>query len=104
MAQTVGDFLVQRLLQWGTKRVFGYPGDGINGIMAAVERAQGELKFVQARPEEMAAFMACAHAKFPRQPGACIATTGPGPTPLPNGPYGASLDHPPGVPIVGPAP
>ncbi|HVI24232.1 MAG TPA: thiamine pyrophosphate-binding protein, partial [Myxococcales bacterium] len=74
MAQTVGDFLVQRLLQWGTKRVFGYPGDGINGIMAAVERAQGELKFVQARHEEMAAFMACAHAKFTGEPGVCIAT------------------------------
>src|SRR3954469_378678 len=101
MAQTVGDFLVQRLLQWGTKRVFGYPGDGINGIMAAVERAQGELKFVQARHEEMAAFMACAHAKFTGEPGVCIATSGPGAIHLLNGLYDASLDHQPVVAIVG---
>ncbi|MFL5431022.1 MAG: thiamine pyrophosphate-requiring protein [Myxococcales bacterium] len=103
MAQTVGDFLVQRLLQWGTKRLFGYPGDGINGIMAAVERAQGELKFVQARHEEMAAFMACAHAKFTGEPGVCIATSGPGAIHLLNGLYDASMDHQPVVAIVGQA-
>src|SRR3954467_2687233 len=101
MAQTVGDFLVQRLLQWGTKRGFGYPGDGINGIMAAVERAQGELKFVQARHEEMAAFMACAPAKFAGGPGVCIATSGPGAIHLLNGLYDAAMDHQPVVAIVG---
>src|SRR5438270_11771339 len=101
MAPTVGDFLVQRLLQWGTKRVFGYPGDGINGIMAAVERAQGELQFVQARHEEMAAFMACAHAKFTGQTGVCVATSGPGAIHLLNGLYDARMDHQPVVAIVG---
>jgi len=103
MALTVGDYLVQRLLQWGTKRLFGYPGDGINGIMAAVERAQGELQFVQARHEEMAAFMACAHAKFTGEAGVCIATSGPGAIHLLNGLYDAAMDHQPVVAIVGQA-
>jgi len=103
MSQTVGDFLVKRLLQWGTKRVFGYPGDGINGIMTAVERTKGELQFVQARHEEMAAFMACAHAKFTGEAGVCFATSGPGAIHLLNGLYDAAMDHQPVVAIVGQA-
>ncbi len=64
MADSVSDFLVERLRAWGIHRIFGYPGDGINGIMGALNRADGDPEFVQVRHEEMAAFMACAHAKF----------------------------------------
>jgi pyruvate dehydrogenase (quinone) len=101
MAQTAGEFLVRRLLQWGVRRVFGYPGDGINGIMEAVDKASGELKFVQVRHEEMAAFAACAHAKFTGEPGVCMATSGPGAIHLLNGLYDAAKDHQPVVAIVG---
>lgn len=65
MSSTVGDFLVERLYQWGVRRIFGYPGDGINGVFGALRRAEGKIQFVQARHEEMAAFMASAHAKSP---------------------------------------
>jgi pyruvate dehydrogenase (quinone) len=101
MAQTAGEFLVRRLLQWGVRRVFGYPGDGINGIMEAVDKASGELSFVQVRHEEMAAFAACAHAKFTGEPGVCMATSGPGAIHLLNGLYDAAKDHQPVVAIVG---
>jgi pyruvate dehydrogenase (quinone) len=101
MAMTAGEFLVRRLMQWGVRRVFGYPGDGINGIMEAVEKVSGELKFVQVRHEEMAAFAACAHAKFTGEPGVCIATSGPGAIHLLNGLYDAAMDHQPVVAIVG---
>src|SRR2546425_7624977 len=78
MAKTVGDFLVERLRAWGVQRVFGYPGDGINGIMAGFEHAGDERpRFIQARHEELAALMAGAHAKFTREPGVCLATSGP---------------------------
>ena len=75
--QTVSDFILDRLAQWGIKRVFGYPGDGINGLMGAFGRTDA-LEFVQVRHEEMAAFMACGHAKFTGQVGVCMATSGPG--------------------------
>ena len=71
MAQTVGDFLIERLSGWGVTRVYGYPGDGINGIMGALERAADRMRFIQVRHEEMAAFMACAHAKFTGEVGVC---------------------------------
>jgi len=100
MAHTVGDFLLQRLSQWGVKRVYGYPGDGINGIMGAFGRTQ-DLEFVQARHEELAAFMACAHAKFSGEVGVCLATSGPGAIHLLNGLYDAKMDHQPVVAIVG---
>jgi len=103
MAQTVGEYLVGRLREWGVKRVFGYPGDGINGIMAGLERAGGEPRFIQVRHEEMAAFMACAHAKFTGEPGVCLATSGPGAIHLLNGLYDAAMDHQPVVAIVGQA-
>jgi pyruvate dehydrogenase (quinone) len=101
MAQTTSDFLIQRLGQWGVRRIYGYPGDGINGIMGALERAGDAMKFVQVRHEEMAAFMACAHAKFTGEVGVCLATSGPGAIHLLNGLYDAKLDHQPVVAIVG---
>ena len=98
--KTVGDFLLERLGQWGVKRIYGYPGDGINGIMGAFGRSK-EMKFVQARHEELAAFMACAHAKFTGEVGVCLATSGPGAIHLLNGLYDAKLDHQPVVALVG---
>ena len=100
MASTVSDFLLRRLHAWGVKRVFGYPGDGINGIMGAFGRNDA-VEFVQARHEELAAFMACAHAKFTGEVGVCLATSGPGAIHLLNGLYDAKADHQPVVAIVG---
>ncbi|MGQ0654260.1 MAG: thiamine pyrophosphate-binding protein, partial [Betaproteobacteria bacterium] len=76
MACTVSDYVVERLLAWRVRRVFGYPGDGINGVVGAIARAAGKLEFVQVRHEEMAAFMACGHAKFTGEAGVCLATSG----------------------------
>lgn len=101
MAATVGDFLLQRLSEWGVRRIYGYPGDGINGIMGAFGRIGERMQFVQARHEELAAFMACAHAKFTGEVGVCLATSGPGAIHLLNGLYDAKLDHQPVVAIVG---
>jgi pyruvate dehydrogenase (quinone) len=101
MTQTVGDFLVSRLHAWGVRRIFGYPGDGINGVFGALRRAQGKIQFVQARHEEMAAFMASAHAKFTGELGVCIATSGPGASHLITGLYDARLDHMPVLAIAG---
>lgn len=98
--QTVSDFMLDRLGQWGVQRVFGYPGDGINGLIGAFGRNE-TLEFVQTRHEEGAAFMACAHAKFTGQVGVCMATSGPGAIHLLNGLYDAKLDHQPVVAIVG---
>ncbi|MDB5743185.1 MAG: thiamine pyrophosphate protein binding domain protein [Polaromonas sp.] len=101
MSATVADFMLERLSQWGVKRLYGYPGDGINGILGALGRAEGKMAFVQARHEELAAFMACAHAKFTGEVGVCLATSGPGAIHLLNGLYDAKLDHQPVVAIVG---
>ncbi|MEO9061572.1 MAG: thiamine pyrophosphate-requiring protein [Nitrosospira sp.] len=101
MKENVSDFLVRRLSEWGVKRIFGFPGDGINGIMGALNRASDKLDFIQVRHEEMAAFMACAHAKFTGEVGVCLATSGPGAIHLLNGLYDAKLDHQPVVAIVG---
>lgn len=100
MAITVSDFLVERLHQWGVTRIFGYPGDGINGVFGALRRA-GSIEFVQCRHEEMAAFMASAHAKFTGELGVCIATSGPGASHLLTGLYDARMDHMPVLAIVG---
>jgi pyruvate dehydrogenase (quinone) len=97
----VGDFLVTRLSEWGVRRIYGYPGDGINGIMGALQRARDRMEFVQVRHEEMSAFMACGHAKFTGEVGVCLATSGPGAIHLLNGLYDAKLDHQPVVAIVG---
>ena len=103
MSETVGDYLLERLRTWGIKRIYGYPGDGINGIIGAFSRlSDGEgPEFTQVRHEEMAAFMACAHAKFTGEVGVCLATSGPGAIHLLNGLYDAKLDHQPVVAIVG---
>jgi pyruvate dehydrogenase (quinone) len=101
MSATVSDFMLERLSAWGVKRIYGYPGDGINGILSAFERHENGLQFVQVPHEEVAAFMACAHAKFTGQPGVCMATSGPGAIHLLNGLYDAKLDHQPVVAIVG---
>ncbi|WP_030227171.1 thiamine pyrophosphate-requiring protein [Actinoalloteichus caeruleus] len=101
MSETVGDYLVRRLRDWGVRQVFAYPGDGINGIVAAFGRADNQPRFVQARHEEMAAFQAVGYAKFSGQVGVCLATSGPGAIHLLNGLYDAKLDHVPVVAIVG---
>ncbi len=101
MAQTVSDFFWERLHGWGVRRVFGYPGDGINGLLGALRRRGGDIEFVQARHEEMAAFMASAHAKFTGELGVCIATSGPGASHLLTGLYDARLDHMPVLAIAG---
>jgi L-alanine-DL-glutamate epimerase-like enolase superfamily enzyme len=85
MKEKVSDFLLQRLSDWGVKRIYGYPGDGINGIMGAMDRADERLQLVRARHEEMTAFMACAHAKFTGEVGVRLATSGPGAIHLLNG-------------------
>ena len=101
MAETVADDLVKRLQRWGVKRIYGFPGDGINGILGALLRSEDKPQFVQTRHEEMAAFMACAHAKFTGEVGVCMATSGPGAIHLLNGLYDAKLDHQPVVAIMG---
>lgn len=101
MAQTVGDFIVERLHEWGVRRMYGYPGDGINGLFGALNRADGKIEFIQARHEEMAAFMASAHAKFTGELGVCVATSGPGAAHLVTGLYDARLDHMPVLAICG---
>jgi pyruvate dehydrogenase (quinone) len=101
MAQTVGDFVVSRLHAWGVRMMFGYPGDGINGVFGALNRAERKIRFIQARHEEMAAFMASAYAKFTGELGVCIATSGPGASHLITGLYDARLDHQPVLAIVG---
>ncbi|GAB2661107.1 thiamine pyrophosphate-requiring protein [Kribbella swartbergensis] len=100
MATTVGDYLLQRLRDWQVDTVFGYPGDGINGILAAWTRADGP-RFIQSRHEEMSAFQAVGYAKFTGRVGVCTATSGPGAIHLLNGLYDAKLDHVPVVAIVG---
>ncbi|WP_261568140.1 thiamine pyrophosphate-requiring protein [Frankia gtarii] len=101
MSQTVGDFILARLRAWGVEHVFGYPGDGINGLLAAWGRADNQPRFIQARHEEMAAFAAVGYAKFSGKVGVCAATSGPGAIHLLNGLYDAKLDHVPVVAIVG---
>ena len=104
MSDTCSDFLLERLHQWGVRRIYGYPGDGINGIIGALGRAEKNshrIEFIQARHEEMAAFMACGHAKFTGEVGVCLATSGPGAIHLLNGLYDAKMDHVPVVAIVG---
>ena len=97
----VSEFMVDRLYAWGIKRLFGYPGDGINGVMGALDNAQDKIEFIQVAHEENAAFMACGHAKFTGEVGVCISTSGPGAIHLLNGLYDAKLDHQPVVAIIG---
>jgi pyruvate dehydrogenase (quinone) len=99
--QEVSDYLLERLRTWGVEHVFGYPGDGINGILAAFGRADNRPMFIQSRHEEMSAFEAVGYAKFTDRVGICMATSGPGAIHLLNGLYDAKLDHVPVVAIVG---
>ncbi|MBV8754410.1 MAG: thiamine pyrophosphate-requiring protein [Hyphomicrobiales bacterium] len=101
MSKTVGDFFWERMSQWGVKTVFGYPGDGINGLLGAMQRSGNGCEFIQVRHEEMAAFMASAYAKFTGDLGVCLATSGPGATHLITGLYDAQLDHMPVLAVTG---
>jgi pyruvate dehydrogenase (quinone) len=101
MAQTAADVLIDTIHDWGVEVVFGLPGDGINGIMEALRKRREEIRFVQVRHEESAAFMACAYAKFTGRLGVCLATTGPGGIHLLNGLYDAKLDGQPVLAITG---
>src|SRR5437868_12699324 len=103
MAELVADYILKRLREWDVHRIYWYPGDGINAFLGALDRADGDPDFIQARHEEMAAFMACGHAKFagPDRLGVFMATSGPGAIHLLNGLYDAKLDHVPVVAIVG---
>src|SRR5947199_7054932 len=101
MAITTSDVLVERLIDWGVRVVFGLPGDGINGIMEALRQRQDRLTFIQVRHEEAAAFMACGYAKYTGQLGVCLATSGPGAIHLLNGLYDAKMDGAPVLAITG---
>ncbi|HEY2350469.1 MAG TPA: thiamine pyrophosphate-requiring protein [Puia sp.] len=104
MSLRVSDFVIQRMAAWGIKRIFGFPGDGINGLMGAMNRSKEKkyhIDLIQVRHEENAAFMACGHAKFTGEVGVCMATSGPGAIHLLNGLYDAKMDHQPVVAIVG---
>ncbi|WP_055700523.1 thiamine pyrophosphate-requiring protein [Streptomyces silaceus] len=101
MSVKVADHILERLRAWGVEQVFGYPGDGINGLLAAWGRAEDRPRFVQSRHEEMSAFEAVGYAKFGRRLGVCVATSGPGAVHLLNGLYDAKLDHVPVLAVVG---
>lgn len=101
MSTKVSDYILQRLREWDVEHVFAYPGDGINGLLAAWGRAENKPRFIQSRHEEMSAFEACGYAKFSGKVGVCAATSGPGAIHLLNGLYDAKLDHVPVVAIVG---
>src|SRR3954469_3312205 len=98
---TGADILVETLIAWGVEVVFGLPGDGINGIVEALRMRQGKIRFIVARHEEAAAFMACAYAKWTGRLGCCLATTGPGGVHLLNGLYDAKFDRAPVLAITG---
>src|SRR3954463_12989805 len=101
MSTTVAEFMLNRLADWGITRIYGYPGDGINGLMGAFHHVGDRVEFTQVRHEEIAAFAATAHAKLTGEVGVCMATSGPGAIHLLNGLYDAKLDHAPVVAIVG---
>jgi pyruvate dehydrogenase (quinone) len=101
MSENIAAFILRRLREWGVTRVYGYPGDGINGILGAFHDLGDEIEFIQVRHEELASFMACAHAKLTGEVGVCLATSGPGAVHLLNGLYDAKLDHAPVLAIVG---
>jgi pyruvate dehydrogenase (quinone) len=104
MSENVAAYMLNRLIDWGVERVYGYPGDGINGLLGAFHDVGDRLEFVQVRHEEIAAFAATAHAKFTDDFGVCMATSGPGAIHLLNGLYDAKLDKQPVVAIVGQQP
>src|SRR5437660_5129689 len=97
MAKTVADLLIERLIDWGVETIFGFPGDGINGIFESLRTRQDKIHFVQVRHEEAAAFAACGYAKYSGKLGVCLATSGPGGIHLLNGLYDAKCD---GIPVL----
>lgn len=101
MAKTAGDVIVQTLMQWGVDTVFGFPGDGVDGVIEAFRKQMDKIKFIQVRHEEAAAFMACGYAKFTGRLGVCVATSGPGGIHLLNGLYDANMDGQPVLAITG---
>src|SRR5438270_4436086 len=101
MAQTAGDILVQTLIDWGVEVVFGIPGDGINGVIEALRKRKDDIRFIQVRHEETAAFAACGYAKWTGKLGVCVSTSGPGGIHLLNGIYDAKLDKQPVLAITG---
>src|SRR5688572_5291247 len=101
MAKTAADMLIETLQDWGVNVIFGLPGDGINGIMESLRVRQDDIRFIQVRHEEAAAFMACAYAKYTGKLGVCLATSGPGGIHLLNGLYDAKLDGQPVLAITG---
>src|SRR3954466_14828852 len=101
MAQNVSSFILGRLHDWGVERIYGYPGDGINGLIGAFHEHGDEVEFVQVRHEELASFMATAHAKLTGEVGICMATSGPGRSHRLNGLSDAKLDHQPVVAVIG---
>ena len=101
MAKTVADLLVERLIEWGVDTIFGFPGDGINGIFEALRKHQKKIRFIQVRHEEAAAFAACGYAKYTGRLGVCLATSGPGGIHLLNGLYDAKCDGQPVLAITG---
>src|SRR5579883_3194680 len=101
MGKTASDTLVERLIDWGVDTIFGLPGDGINGLMEALRTHQEQVKFIQVRHEEAAAFAACSYAKFTGKLGVCLATSGPGGVHLLNGIYDAKMDGQPVLAITG---
>src|SRR4051812_7835800 len=98
---TPREHVPQRLHEHGVRRIYGYPGDGINGLLGAFHKLGDQVGFIQAAHEELAALMACAHAKLTGEVGVCLATSGPGAIHLLNGLYDAKLDHAPVLAIVG---
>src|SRR6201746_2625757 len=100
-AMTTADLLIERLIAWGVDTIFGYPGDGVNGIFEALRTHHDKIRFIQVRHEESAAFAACGYAKFTGRLGVCIATSGPGGIHLLNGLYDAKMDGAPVLAITG---
>src|SRR5213595_4014936 len=101
MVDTAADVLIETIHEWGVDVIFGLPGDGINGIMEALRKRQDQIRFIQVRHEESAAFMACGYAKYTGKLGVCLATSGPGGLHLLNGLYDAKLDGQPVLAITG---
>src|SRR5712664_672637 len=101
MTMTAADLLIEKIYDWGVRVVFGIPGDGINGIMEALRKRKDDIRFIQVRHEEAAAFMACAYAKYTGKLGVCLATTGPGGIHLLNGLYDAKADGQPVLALTG---
>ena len=101
MAKRTADILIERLLEWGVDTIFGFPGDGVNGIFESLRTHEDKIKFIQVRHEESAAFAACGYAKYTGRLGVCLATSGPGGIHLLNGLYDAKMDNQPVLAITG---